>query len=414
MLLLLCVCLLGVAFFLYWKSSPRTRGALLQQAYVWQRAGSGEMLDAVARSQAKFSNLILLGADVSFEGSQPRVARVDIDFRQLSSRVRAIGLVIHIDAFAGDFHDDITTRALVQVSKSLLTDAAAEGLEVRELQLDFPCDGAHLEDYRHWVTTIREAVAPVSVSFIALPGWLDQTAFPALARASDGYVLKLHGSVAGNATSMLLDPSTVLLSTESAAKFGVPFRVALPTYGMLLAFDPAGNYVGSSEEGPSPRWPASVQLRAIHTDPPTLARIVRNLEADRPLMLYGIIWHRLPVSTDQLNWQMQTLDAVMQGLEPLPDLHAVITRPEANLVEVWLLNHGDADAHLTQTLIVDPSSTTVTASDALTGFEIARQPEGVIQLRPTASISTLVPGARRLAGWLRVEGDARVTVKLMN
>jgi hypothetical protein len=42
----------------------------------------------------------------------------------------------------------------------------------------------------------------------------------------------------------------------------VPFRVALPTYGYVLAFDRNDKFIRLSAEGPAKEWPDGAQLRA--------------------------------------------------------------------------------------------------------------------------------------------------------
>jgi len=47
----------------------------------------------------------------------------------------------------------------------------------------------------------------------------------------------------------LCDSKAARRAVDLAGKVGVPFRVALPTYGYLIAFDSEGKYLGLSGRG---------------------------------------------------------------------------------------------------------------------------------------------------------------------
>src|SRR5260370_34547670 len=113
-------------------------------------------------------------------------------------------------------------------------------------------------------------MAAVAKPITTLAGWLNQPGFRALIAASDGYVLQVHsveepGSY--DAPFTLCDPKTALAAVEKASSFGIPFRVALPTYGYLVAFAANGRFVGLSAEGPAKSWPADAKLREERSDP---------------------------------------------------------------------------------------------------------------------------------------------------
>jgi len=255
----------------------------------------------------------------------------------------------------------------------------------------------------------------VHVTFTALPKWLDHEGFDTLAKGSDGFVLQIYSLTQparlADAVSMV-DPAAALLHTELAAKVGVPFRIALPTHGWILAFDSAGKFIASSTEDPSPRWPADARLRTVRADPRVLARIVRNIEADRPLLLYGILWTRFPAPGDHRNWKMRTLKAVMQGQEPLPDLQVAVTRPETRVSEIWLINVGDADAAIPGNIVATWSSAALVAADAMVGFERVSSLDATVAFRPQSQIHTLAPGEKRLVGWIRLDTEAEVRAVL--
>src|SRR5439155_25472501 len=139
------------------------------------------------------------------------------------------------------------------------------------------------------------------------------------------------------------DPHLARRSVERAGRLGIPFRVALPTYGYAFAFDPTGNFIGLSAEGPSRNWPEGSLLREAPAQPDAMARLVNEWTVDRPDALRGIIWYRLPVTGDRRNWSWPTLAAVMAGRVPVAKLSADLRKPQPGLAEIDLINEGDGD-----------------------------------------------------------------------
>jgi hypothetical protein len=224
--------------------------------------------------------------------------------------------------------------------------ARRTGLAPRELQIDFDCAESNLEGYRAWVETLRRKVAPVPVTITALPSWLGQSAFPRLAGAAGSYVLQVHSldrPSRMDSSLTLCDPAAARRAVERAARLSVPFRVALPTYGYLMAFDTDGRLLGLSAEGPAKTWPASARIREVRADPIELARLVRGWTTNRPANLQGVIWYRLPVASDLLNWRWPTLAAIVALRSPRESFRAEPRRVEPGLVEISLVNDGELD-----------------------------------------------------------------------
>src|SRR4029077_5145510 len=97
-----------------------------------------------------------------------------------------------------------------------------------------------------------------------------------------------------DAAFLLCDPAAAKKAVEAAARFRRPFRVALPTYGYVVAFDRQGKGGGLSAEGPLLSWPREAMVRVARSDPAAMAGLVRTWTADRPAALSGILWYRLP------------------------------------------------------------------------------------------------------------------------
>ena len=286
-------------------------------------------------------------------------------------------------------------------------------MPVRELQIDFDCAASKLEGYRTWVNAIRRRIAPVPVVITALPNWLDRKAFGALTRAADGVVLQVHSleRPSGPDVAMTLcDPAAARAAVERCARLGRPFRVALPTYGYVLGFDPKGKLLGVSAEGPVPAWPPDTRCRELRADASAMAQLVRDWTASRPAVLTGIIWYRLPIKDDELNWQWATLLAVMAGRTPRPVLRVQVRHAEPAMSEVDLVNDGDADGPSQVTVDLQWKDATLVAADALNGFERRESTDGRMRLGTAESPRSqcLPAGQTRTIGWMRLSKDTEV------
>ena len=405
-------CLLGFAgslvllSFAFTSCRPPESGATLtQEAYVWQRAHTEAVAQSVCAHAPAFDHLVVLAAEVSWAQGHASIIRVPLAVPALQT-VSSLGLAIRINAFSGSFApDSASTRLLVELVTSLLADARATGLRVTELQLDFDAAEKRLTDYRLWLSALRPVVAAtVRLTFTALPAWLKHTHdFAALTAATDGFVLQVHSLARPTAPDdavALCDPDAARRAVTAAARFGRPFRVALPTYGYRLAFDSQGRFFALSAEGPPPAWPAGTIIRELEASPAALAAFVTDFQIRHPQVLTGIIWYRLPVAGDRLNWAWPTLEAVMKGETPAARV-ALETRADAHgLVEYALVNTGNGPFSGAFSSTVTWTGANRIAADALPPF--ALENESATSQRLTTVSLRLAPGGRQPAGWLRL------------
>lgn len=415
-----CMILAASAGLVSCRPAEQVNQALAQEAYVWQRAWNEPIREAVSEHAEHFSRIIALSAEVTWSGGQPRLVRVPVDYGALRSTGCAVGLALRIGPFAGTFAaDGEPIDSLCDSAASILREAKAHNLNVAELQVDFDCAESKLAGYQTWVKAIRERISPTPLSITALPAWLERGGFKGLASAAGSYVLQVHSLERPkdiNTRFELCDSKAARRAVDLAGKVGVPFRVALPTYGYLIAFDSEGKYLGLSAEGPSPAWPAAVQTRELRANPGEMAGLVRHWSKKRPTALQGVIWYRLPVAGDILNWPFPTLAAVMTGQEPRQQLRVKASRPEPGLVQISVVNDGDLGCPGAP-IVVRWRAARLVAADAMRGFELAEQDANTLRFQPAGvglSPVRFAPGATRLVGWLRFSEDQEVQVEIAN
>ena len=387
---------------------------LSHEIYIWQRHWDAGLTESVHRAAPQVSQFTVLAAEVSWTGSSPSVVRVPVDWQVLRDAGKPVGIALRVGSFRGPFdRESDEARGLAALAGSLIAQARSGGVEPAELQVDFDCPESKLDGYREWAMSLRSAVRPVPLTLTVLPCWLKHAEFSRLVRAADGFVLQVHSlerPASFDRSMCLCDTDRARRWALDAAKFGVPFRVALPTCGYLVAFTPDDRFVGISAEGPAPAWPADTRIRAVRSDPGTLAGLVETWRLERPVMLRAITWYRLPVDGDRLNWSWTTLSTVMSGRVPRESLDVEVAWPEPNLAEIVLVNSGQADVAAARGVRVEWKKPDLLAADGLRGFSVSGKDERTALLTRSADegLSLLAPGDRWKIGWLRFKTAAEV------
>jgi len=395
------------------------------QAYVWQRAWTPAVVEAVkagigaANASGGFDRLVILAAELTPSAGPGEAVMVHPDYAACRRGGRAVGLAIRVNAYSGPFEaDGAVTRHLVEVASAALGAARSGGVEPAELQIDFDCPTAKLTGYRVWVRAVRQAVAPVPVVITVLPSWMGASDFGELVEAADGFVLQVHSVDPRLLTAeggTLCDPAAARAAVERAADFGRPFRVALPTYSYLAGVDAAGKLVGLAAEANRPSWGAGVRLVRLSSDPSAMAALMGAWSADRPASMTGVIWYRLPVAGDRLNWHRRTLAAVAAGRCPRAALVAAASRAEPNLSDITIGNEGDADVPLPAGLRVRWAGAKLVACDGLAGFELVGQGDSDARFAPRDPAAGLLrPGQTMTIAWVRLDNDTEVQVDVLS
>ncbi len=386
------------------------RAAWTQEIYVWQRQPAPEVAAAMQEAKTLADGFNVLAAEVAWSGGTPQVSRFAPDYAQLAKLGKPVGLSLRIGPFPGPFAaDDAEGKTLAALAGTLLAEAQAAGLSPSELQVDFDCAEAKLAGYRTWLGALKAAAGRTPLVFTALPVWLNHEAdFAALAHAADGFILQVHSlerPTAPDAPFSLCDPVRAQAWAVQAGRVGVPFRVALPTYGYLVAFDAAGKFFGLAAEGPTPTWPVGTQVRVARADAVQVAGLAHKLAAQPPPHCNGVIWFRLPVAGDRLNWDWTTLATVLHGGTPAAKMTVVVAWPEPGLAEIYAVNAGTTtEPPPARVTLRWPAGEKMLAADGLGGFQLEIQP-GAAQMEAAATAvppdALLAPGARRQIAWLR-------------
>ena len=420
---LLCFFLLAFSLILYLISDSHIEfksGQISNEVYVWQRQWDSAVTESLSKTADQLAGFAVLAAEVSFKQEQIEdIVRIPINYEALKATQKPIILVLRIGSFSGNFSKNTEiTKLLGQIACSIIEDARQNGIEPEELQIDFDCAEFKLNGYREMVKVLRKETErlqfevssdiqkAVPIVITALPCWLKHRTFKALAKETDGFVLQVHSLERPkhpDAPMELCKITSCKKWIEKAARIGVPFRVALPTYGYVVGFDNEGQFLGISAEGPSPTWPQGVLLRVVNSDAPAIAGLVRELQIDRPANMLSLIWYRLPIKTDRLNWNWDTLTIVMKGHTPQQEIKVEIDYPQAGLANLSLTNIGQLDSSLNIDIEIECEQSKIIAADGMNGFIFEYDDKGNVSLKSETAnnLSTIRPGQKMLIGWLR-------------
>jgi hypothetical protein len=391
------------------------RGALPHQVYVWQRAWTEPVRESILAHATNFAEIAVLSAEVSWENKTPQVTRAGVDWAVLAATHRPVGLVLRVGPFPGALAEDQSAvDFLARLATSLVAEARANRIKPVELQIDFDCATSKLDDYRAWLQILQHRVAPLPVTITALPAWLDSLAFVRLAAVSSNYILQVHSldrPTSIDSPFTICDPAVARRAVAKAGELGVPFRVALPTYAYTVAFNASGKFIGLSAEQNRP-WPKGTQLRDMSADPVAMGSLVNFWNTNSPSSLRAIIWYRLPVIVDNLNWRWPTLSAIVGGREPHENFHADARRVESGLVEISLVNDGELDISSRLAIEARWSNARLVAGDGLRGFELAEEGDSAAKFQNQQTSFRLHAGEKIVVGWLRLDPDREVQIEV--
>jgi len=391
-------------------------GSMTQDAYVWQRVWNQPVRESVLQHGSNFETLVVLAAEVSWKNKQPQVIQVPLDVAALAQK--RLGLALRINPYPGPPSEQgAATVFLADLAAALVAEAKTNGLSPCELQIDFDCSESKLEGYRVWVQAIRRKIAPVPLTITVLPCWLNQKQmFRQLVAATDGYVLQVHSLEPpkdAQASFTLCDPTAAKRAVERAGEFDVPFRVALPTYGYVIAFDQRGKFVGLSAEGPRRSWAKDIQLRETRANPGELAQLVRSWRDNPPAQMRGIIWYRLPVLDDSLNWRWPTLAAVMAGRSPREQVRVSVKKSAPELLEISLENDGELDVTSRFRVGLSWQDVRLVAGDGLRNFTLTDDERFAAHLQSDKQPFRILAGETKKIGWIRLSGESEVQSTLV-
>lgn len=384
-------CVLLVALIAGWIEHGGTPRELSVEAYVWQRQDSPELREALSRSRPLVSRYHFLGAEIVRDSAGWRVSRSSVPDASLAGQ----GLVLRLGAsLAGEKWEDgkAVDRVLGELSHLVAKPAV-------EWQIDYDCPQRSLENYRRLLEKIKARFPGKRWTITALPSWLHEPSVRGLFAAADGVVLQVHSLVLPEKpgqTVVLCDPAAARAAVKRMAGFGIPFRVALNTYGCEVLFDDKGSVVEVVSEDVGNPPPARATRRSVGiSDAKALAELVAGWRRDPPRGMKGVVWYRLPLDSDQRNWRWVTWTRVATGAVPESKLRIEARAGANGAWDLLLSNVGECDEPLPEFI---SSGCETLVLEGLNGYRFDESERLHLIHAPWP---WLPPGAALTVGWLR-------------
>ncbi len=385
------------------------------QAYVWQRAWTADVSAAVRA--AKFEALHVLAAEWGIKKDKLEITTIEPDWRALVDSGGQVSAVLRVHASVGKKGwDEALKQRLRQLCAETTSRFKAGGVRLTELQLDYDCAESRLAEYAQLLGVLKTEV-PLRIT--ALPTWLRHDSARELLARSPGYVLQVHSlhlPAQGGMTG-LMDMNETRAAVRRAEGIGVPFRVALPTYSCVVEFADDGRVREVHGEDMSAGLALSGRKYAVlDSDAYALSALVAEWKVHASALMQAVIWYRLPVSSDRLNWPASLLPKV-DGGEPLKRGWTVSVRPAPEgHHEIVLKQAGDAPDDLPHEVFVSWKGGEVAGCDGLRGYAVQSHAPGrlVLWLGQPARFGRVRPGEQIVAGWLRLPdaGNAELSAKI--
>lgn len=342
-----------VLFILLILSSISVSYAYDNVIYIWQRNWDKNLDDAISIIQQKTGYFTVLCGDLKFEGKRPTVSLVDIKWPYLTQTETSATLAFRINAQASKF---FATDAIYSIADSI-KDAigsiikSAPQDEIVGVQFDYDCPTSKLKDYARFVKIMRERLQPFkdklsefNISITALPTWLQNNDFKELIETTDYYVLQLHSFELpkdADQARKIFPADKAQSYTEEASNLKHPYYISLPTYGYEVAFTKKGDFIGLRAENMPVSWSQDVEHKVVMTDPKDMLTFIQGIEKTKPKNLLGFYWFRIPLKSDEFNWDIKTLECVLSGKKPSVNLKLDLVNSKDGLCEVYLVNSGE-------------------------------------------------------------------------
>ncbi len=370
------------------QACSRPPVALPNDAYIWQRQWTPMLISAVQANTDIVRRWRVLAAQADANGRWQNTAP---DWATLAQSGRPVIAVVRIDGQLAKFDEQV----LRQQVEAVIGTWRASGVALAGIEIDHDCATARLPAYAHFLARLRGFLhGQERLSITALPTWLNSGALDSVLAQVDEAVLQVHA--VQNPRAGLFDPQQARAWLDAfSSHMHTPWRVALPAYGSRVAWDRDGRVV--SIESERSMLVTGMEAHELMADPHVLQDFTRQLAADPPAGLAGIVWFRLPTEQDARAWSLATWRAVLTQSPVDPVIAAQLrSTDDPQLFDLVLANTGVGDG-------TPPATVRVTgrcaAADGINGYFMQRDADGVsFQAREPG---LLKPGGQRPIGWLR-------------
>ncbi|NWK56045.1 DUF3142 domain-containing protein [Verrucomicrobiaceae bacterium N1E253] len=367
---------------------------MAQEVYVWQRVWTDPVGAAVKERAEQFDGVCVLVAEVDRKGDGSWEVQRFAD-PEAYARGHEVSLAVRIASGASISAWD---RESCDRIVSLLGHYAGM---TSVFQIDYDCPSGKLSDYVRLCAALRRAFPDHRLELTCLPDWLGRDGFSSLVEYADRYVMQVHGLLGYGGGQRLCDPELAREAAWQCGELGVPFLIALPTYRHAVGVGVDGGILDVVSEGEELRQGVTYQLRGA--DHQEMASLVREWEESRPESMIGVIWYRLPVDGESMNWTWASLQRVMQGMEVEKQWSMKMEPQDDGMYLLKLENKTVANLELPRVLQVSWLSGYCLTSDGMGAYKVShleRDSKAVLKWQG-GDPRPMPPGTSLAVAWFR-------------
>ena len=102
------------------RSGSKISGPIHQRGYLWQREWTPAVIDALDTAQTHLDGVILLAAEIDWNGTQPEIVRPEIDWKKIKSLRKPCGIALRVAPFSGQIREaDARIQSILDVTKDI-------------------------------------------------------------------------------------------------------------------------------------------------------------------------------------------------------------------------------------------------------------------------------------------------------
>jgi len=327
--------------------APRAH-AYENSVYIWHRDWNEFVRQGILEIQPDVSRFNILCGDFRYENGRSNIRVVDIDWGYFEKINTEVTLAFRINTGTKELFRTGAADGVANSIKRIFDEAVSSsrqyGIKIAGIQFDYDCPTSKLKDYRAFLIACKNYFPGIEISITALPTWLNSQEFKELIAHTSYYILQLHSFEApktiGQAQEIFLKEDAPLY-IKKASRLRHPYYISLPTYGYEAAFSKDGKFLGLRAEVEPLYLGKDVEYRVIITDPKEISEFFKYIQQVRPKGLLGVSWFRMPLKTDEFNWDIDTFKAIIKNREPRISFRAELTSPQEGLYELYLVNDGE-------------------------------------------------------------------------
>jgi hypothetical protein len=396
--------------------TARRRGeraaALGHDAYIWQRQWTASLDRAVIAAASRVRAWRVLATEVEVDG---HIVESSPHLDVLARAAKPVIAVIRISGRRDDWNEN-ERNDLIRRSQTLVQRWRDAGVEVTGVEIDYDCPTSSLRRYASFLSTMRQAHRrdqhdrrEVTLSITALPAWLDSAYLRELLQQVDEAVLQVH-AVEHPRAGLFERNRSIAWARAWSDVSGVPFRIALPTYGTRVTWARDDRITAIESEARTFADPAAG--RELFATPLDVTSFINTLRDDPPAHLAGLVWFRVPTAEDERAWSLETWHAVMDGraLSSVNEINAIVesSAEVPGLSDVYLHNRGAVDMMIPERVTIT-SPGTCEAADAVAPYAMEKRVMEKRAMEKQAmaiefrrvSPRLLARDRRTLIGWVR-------------